>query len=88
MEANMKQEKWDDLRDRLYVFLDGNPGKVYKSQQLAKELGVANRDYQAFKRMVKHLSLEGRLIRHKGNAYRRKTEGKSVTGVLEIKSGG
>ncbi len=76
------------IADRIVAFMDGNPGRVTRSRDLAKHIGIENRDYQVFKRILKQLAEEGKITRHKGNRYGKLRRPSVVTGTLRVKTQG
>jgi len=84
----MAKEKYKQIEDKLFSFLDTHPDQIYKSRELARHLRVPNRNYQQFKKTVRHLAEEGRLSRYKGNKYGRLRKPIEVTGILHVKTQG
>lgn len=72
----------------ILAFLDKHPKQVYKARELAKRLRVNNQAYQAFKRTVHELAMEGKISRHKGNRYGTMRKPSLVSGVLHVKTQG
>ncbi len=84
----MKAKKYKQIEEEILRFLEMHPDQIYKSRELAKHLGVANRDYQGFKRMVRQLAEEKKIFRHKGSKYGKSQKPTIVTGVLHVKTQG
>jgi ribonuclease R len=84
----MKREKQERFLKELLQFLEAHPDQIYKGRELAHHLGVINRDYQKFKRMVRQFAEEGLFSRHKGNKYGVVRKQSTVTGNLHVKSQG
>lgn len=76
------------VEDQILQYFKIRPDQIYKSQELAKRLRVSNRDYQAFKRTVRRLAEEGRILRYKGNKYGMLRKPIEVTGILHVKTQG
>jgi ribonuclease R len=68
--------------------MDANPGRVTRSRDLSRHIGIDNREYQAFKRILKQLAEEGKITRHKGNRYGKLKRSSVVTGTLRVKTQG
>ncbi len=84
----MKAKKYKQIEEKLLHFLEIHPDQIYRSRELAKHLNIANQDYQGFKRIVRQLAEEKKILRHKGNRYGKSQKPTIVTGILHVKTQG
>jgi ribonuclease R len=84
----MKKSQREKYQKALMDFLKSRPEQAYKRRDLARKLGVPNRDYQAFKRMVQGMHEAGKLRRYKGNRFGALTKPVEVEGILHVKTQG
>ena len=76
------------IPDRITAYFDANPNRMARSRDLAKQIGISNREYQVFKRILKQMAEDGKISRHKGNRYGRLKRPTIVTGTLRVKTQG
>jgi ribonuclease R len=72
----------------LKEFLNAQSGRSFKSRELARKLGVENRDYRNFKMTLKALTEAGEIGRYKGGRFGSKHALKMAEGVLHVKTQG
>ncbi len=84
----MKNQKRKKEIHEILRFLKEHPNQIYKSRELAKKMHVPNREYQAFKRVVRQLAQAGEISRFKGNRYGHYRKPAVVTGILHVKTQG
>jgi ribonuclease R len=77
-----------DIIQSVKEFFKSRPGQSFKSRELARKLGVSNRDYRAFKKSLKDFADAGEIGRFKGNRYGLPRKAKTVEGVLHVKTQG
>ncbi|HHS14421.1 MAG TPA: ribonuclease R [bacterium] len=83
----MPPEKHDWDR-RITDYLFAHSGQTFRSRELARKLKVPDSAYRRFKKTVDELRREGRIRRFKGGRVGHLQPVSSVTGVLEVKTGG
>lgn len=75
----------DDIRERILQFLARYPYEQFRSREIARRLGIRDeREYQAFKLVLRSLQDEGRVERLKGKMYRHSAVPQRVSGVLRM----
>ena len=84
----MEKKSSTSYKTVILRFFNTYPNQIYKRRDLAKKLGVPNRDYQVFKQLVKQLAVEEKISRHKGNRYGKYLRPMEVHGVLHVKTAG
>ncbi len=83
-----RKGKKKDFAAEVLAFLEAHPDQSYKARDLANKMGVGNREYQGFKRLVKALAEEEKVARFKGNRYGMIRKATLVEGVLHVKTQG
>ncbi|MBN2105445.1 ribonuclease R [bacterium] len=73
---------------KVIQFLDQHPKKCFKTRMLSRELGVQNRDYRAFRELLKFLTESGKVSRYKGNQFGKYVKPAMLTGKLHVKAQG
>lgn len=81
-------KKNNNLEALVLDFLKSRPGHIFKVRALARELDISARQYASFKILLKSLTEQNRIRRHKGNKFGYLREPAVVTGQLHVKTQG
>jgi len=76
------------LRNRIIKFLKKHNNKSYKQKNLSSALEIRQKDYQAFKKILREMSQEGEIERFRKNQYGFPQEKDLVEGKLSVTSKG
>ena len=89
MSVKSTGESLESLRERILQFLIRFPNESFKSKELSRRVGIrAEKDYQLFKRALRSLQDEQKILRMRGKKYGHLHKAQIVTGELEVTSRG
>jgi ribonuclease R len=71
-------------RDTVINFLKSRSGRSYRRKELARHLGVTDRHYPAFRRLITQLGSEGVLMRLSGGRLAYAGPASEVQGIIEV----
>jgi ribonuclease R len=82
-------ESFESLRERILQFLIRYPHESFKSNELSRRIGIRNdKDEQIFKRALRSLQDENKILRIRGKRYGHLHETQLFVGSLEVTSRG
>ena len=82
-------ESFESLRERILQFLVRFPHESFKLKELSRRIGIRNeKDEQIFKRALRSLQDEKKILRIRGKKYGHLHETQLFIGVLEVTSRG
>jgi len=84
----MKKTDNEYSPDAIVQFLSAHSSRSFRSRELSKQMGVANRDYPVFRRTLKQLAEEGTIVRHSGGRYGKPFKSALADGLLRVKTQG
>lgn len=84
----MKKAKNENVSDAVVRFLNDHPGRAFRSRELAKQMGIGNAAYPAFRRTLKQSVEDGIVVRHNGGRYAKALKPTGATGILRVKTQG
>lgn len=76
------------IESDLLTLLEANPYQTYKTKELARALTVPSAQYQRFKRLVRNLIAEGKVIKYKKGRIGLGKRTSEIIGRLDVKTQG
>ncbi len=77
-----------EVRKKVLQFLKTHQNNTYKQKTLSRAIHIPNQNYREFKDLLRQMSDQGEIERHKSNQYTYPQEKRVVTGELSITSKG
>jgi len=85
---SMKKSLKDQLESKILSYLKSSSGQSFKAREVFRKLGIAGKEYQDFKELLRDLAEDGKIARFKGNRYGTVRDQKLIEGVLHVKTQG
>ena len=76
------------IESQILKLFEKNPNRTYKPKQLAKIFRISDQKYPAFKRKLKKMTADGKIIRHKKGRLGQGLKTYEVIGKLHVKTQG
>lgn len=72
------------MEDQILRFLSQNPSHPWNSRDISKRLRVEADDRKEFRKLLKKMASEGKIVNIRGNRYTFRQEKNTVTGTLKV----
>ncbi|MDO8519633.1 MAG: ribonuclease R [Deltaproteobacteria bacterium] len=73
-----------ELENQILRFLSQNPSQAWNSRDISKRLRVEAAERKEFRKLLKKMASEGKIVNIRGNRYAVRREKNTVTGTLKV----